>query len=102
MPHKLLTVELQSSQTSPLFKPSFWVREKKTSNAEVDLLWRHTKYLIPIEIKAGKTGRLRPLMLFMDRCDHHYAVRLYNGDLQIDEVRALEGKPFKLLNLPYF
>ncbi len=41
-------------------------------------------------------------MQFMNRCDHHYAVRLYHGTLEIQETKTLEGKSFKLLNLPYF
>jgi len=37
----------------------------------------------------------------MDRVDHSYAIRLYNGPLQLDNIQTLKGKPFQLLNLPY-
>ncbi len=50
----MVTQELTSNQRSPLFKPNFWIRQKKTSNAEIDLIWQQGKYLIPIEVKAGK------------------------------------------------
>ena len=83
-------------------KISFWVREQKQSNAEVDFVLPYKHYVIPLEVKAGKTGSLRSLHQFMDRVDHPYAVRLYAGSLQVSEVSTPEGKVFKLLNLPYF
>jgi hypothetical protein len=30
------------------------------------------------------------------------AVRLYAGHFQIEEHKTLNGKPFKLINMPYF
>lgn len=81
---------------------SFWVREQKQSNAEVDFVLPYKHYVIPLEVKAGKTGSLRSLHQFMERADHPYAVRLYAGTLQVTEASTPGGKPFKLLNLPYF
>ncbi len=43
----------------------FWKREKKGSTAEVDFLFAHHSKIIPIEVKAGKTGRLLSLQTFM-------------------------------------
>jgi len=97
----LVTQEFISTFEKPSQQSSFWVREKKTSNAEIDLTYQYGKHIIPIEIKAGKTGRLRSLHLFMDLVDHSYAIRLYNGPLQLDNIQTLKGKPFQLLNLPY-
>ncbi len=97
----LVTQEFISTFEKPSQQSSFWVREKKTSNAEIDLTYQYGKYIIPIEVKAGKTGRLRSLHLFMDIVDHSFAIRLYNGPLQLDTIQTLEGKPFQLLNLPY-
>jgi len=53
-------------------------------------------------IKSGKTGTLRSLHQFMDRCPHQYAVRLYAGPLEIQQAATPTGKRFCLLNLPYF
>ncbi len=80
----------------------FWVREKKQSNSEVDFVFAFQKFLIPIEVKSGKSGTLRSLHEFMDRTNHHYAVRLYANKLSIDDVLTSKGKHYKLLNLPYF
>jgi uncharacterized protein len=38
----------------------------------------------------------------MDAAPHPYAIRLYGGPISIDEIQTLAGKPFKLLNLPYY
>lgn len=98
----LVTQQLMSIHYAPSYHPNFWVREKKTSNAEVDLVYQRGARLYPIEIKAGADGRLRSLHQFVDRADHPYAVRLYAGPLKIDEVATIDKKPYRLLNLPYY
>lgn len=80
----------------------FWVREKKQSNAEVDFIMPFDKYLIPIEVKSGKTGTLKSLMQFMENADHPWAIRLYAGQLQKDILHTPSGKDFHLLSLPYY
>jgi hypothetical protein len=83
-------------------KLSFWVREKKQSVAEVDFLISFQQYIIPIEVKAGKTGTLRSLHQFLDASSNTFAVRLYAGDINISDAATLSGKKYRLLNLPYF
>ena len=97
-----MTQELISVQNRPSFKPHFWIREKKVSNAEIDIIFQYGKYIIPIEIKAGKSGRLRSLHLFMDRTNHNYAIRLYNGPLVLHEITSIEGKLLNYLTFPIF
>lgn len=58
--------------------------------------------LIPIETKSGKTGRLRSLQLYMDEAPHELAIRLYAGNLRASEVKTPAGKPYFLLDLPYY
>lgn len=43
----------------------FWAREEKNSQAEVDYLILVDNHIIPIEVKAGFSGRLKSLQLFM-------------------------------------
>lgn len=83
-------------------KPPLWVRESPASNAEIDLLIQHEGLIIPVEVKAGKTGVLRSLHQFVQRANHPYAVRMYRGAMEIIDTRTPSGKPYKLLNLPYF
>jgi hypothetical protein len=94
--------ELIGNNMYTAHKPVFWTREKKQSNAEVDLVVTYEDYLIPIEIKAGKTGTLRSLHQFINLTPHHFAIRLYAAELQFQRTKTPEGKAFILLNLPYF
>lgn len=98
----LTTQELMAQYKSPLYKPLFWVREKANSNAEVDLVLQTGRYLIPIEVKSGKQGRLRSLHEFMDRVDHPFAIRLLANRFSVEEVKTPKGTPYFLMNLPYY
>jgi len=101
---KGVLAEQQIAQTLKTtgWKPAFWARENRGSSAEVDFLYQHGSILFPIEVKSGSTGRLRSLHSFMDRCPHGYAVRFYSGPVTVDSLVTMNGKPFKLLNLPHF
>lgn len=94
--------ELLSFQSLALSSLQFWVREKKTSNAELDYVYSFNGKLIPIEVKAGKEGTLRSLHQFMDESNLTFAIRFYSGELKITDVETPKGKNFKLLSLPYF
>ncbi len=94
--------ELLAAETSPLFRLQFWSREKKQSNAEVDFLIQYEGLLIPVEVKSAATGRLRSLHQFIDRAPHKYAVRIYSGQLEINQIKTFNGKECLLLNLPFY
>ena len=98
----LVGQELLSNQYAALSNLHFWVREKNSSTAEVDFLYLFDGKLIPIEVKAGKEGRLRSLSLLMDSTNHQMAVRFYSGELSITQGMAENQKPYYLLNLPYY
>jgi len=94
--------ELIAMESNTRKKQCFWVRGKSQSHAEVDFLVQHKGYVVPVEVKSGSAGRLRSLHQFMERCPHWYAVRMYAGPLEIQQVKSPTGKRFYLLNLPYF
>ena len=94
--------QLQAQNYAIDSKLHFWVREKTNSNAEVDLVYQHHQYLIPIEVKSGPQGRLRPLHQFIDRTNHHFAVRVLANKLSVEQVKTPAGKEYILLNLPYY
>ncbi len=53
---------------SDIFKPSklfFWNREKKNSQAEVDYVINIESTIIPVEVKSGKSSKIRSLRIFM-------------------------------------
>lgn len=78
----------------------FWIREK--GSAEVDLLYPFKEHVIPIEIKSGKAGTLRSLNLFMEKCAHSYAIRVYSGKRRLDTIQLPSGKTFFLYSMPYY
>jgi predicted AAA+ superfamily ATPase len=51
---------------NPLEPPrlSYWLREVKSANAEVDYVTASGNQVIPIEVKAGKSGTLKSLQQF--------------------------------------
>lgn len=97
-----VTQELMATVQNTFFKPQFWVRENSSSSAEVDLTYKWTQYLIPIEVKSGAKGRLRSLHEFMDAAPHDFAVRLLGNRVLLEKGVTRNGKTFNLLNLPYF
>ncbi len=94
--------ELLCHRASLLHKPTFWVREKSQSNAEVDFLIPHGGKVIPVEVKAGKSGRMRSLHQFIDASAEDFAVRLYAGPIDTQQCHTAAGKAYRLLSLPYF
>jgi len=98
----LVGQELLSMQYNALGSLHFWVREKKSSSAEIDFVYPYKGKLIPIEVKSGKEGTLRSLHLFMEDTSHNYAVRFYSGEVKINKLKTQSGKHFFLINLPYF
>ena len=43
---------------------TYWLREGKTTNAEVDFLIQLDQSIVPIEVKSGKSGSLKSLLQF--------------------------------------
>jgi len=78
----------------------FWIREKGA--AETDFLYPFKDMIIPIEVKSGKTGKLKSLNLFMDKSDHPYAIRVYSGKSRIDRIKLPSGKKYYLYSMPYY
>lgn len=102
MAEHIVAQELIATQTNHLQKLCFWVREKTSSNAEVDFIVQHRAGLIPVEVKSGAVGSLKSLHLFMDESSWSCAVRLSASGVQVDRCTTPKGKEFTLINLPYF
>ena len=78
----------------------FWIREKGT--AETDFLYPFKDLIIPIEVKSGKTGKLKSLNQFMENSQHPYAIRVYSGKTRIDRIELPSGKQYLLCSIPYY
>ncbi len=98
----LVGQELLACQYSTLSELSFWVREKKSSQAEVDYVFRYNSKLIPIEVKSGAIGKLKSLHMYMDKAPHKMAIRFCASKLNITKIITPVGTEYFLLTLPYF
>lgn len=101
VPH-LIIQELSSLNITTSQLPYFWVREKLQSSAEVDMVLQYQGRVIPVEIKSGKKGTLKSLMLLVDMLDHPYTIRMYAGKFLIEQHKTHSGKSFYIMNLPYY
>lgn len=85
---------------------SFWVREDRNSQAELDYLYNHPLYgLFPIEVKSGHNAHLKSLHLFMTESKLGRAFRFWNSPYSEDEVAVKNQYSdcrFMLYNLPYY
>lgn len=66
---------------------NYWLREGKTSNAEVDYVVAIGGQIIPIEVKAGAAGSLKSLHQFMGSKQAPLAIRF---DTQLPTVQEIE------------
>ncbi len=71
----------------PHFEPQlyYWSREKRGSSAEVDFVTSVNNTVVPIEVKAGATGRLKSLRLFMQEKRVPVGVRFSQHDISLTD-----------------
>ena len=71
----------------------FWCRDKKSSMAEVDYVKSYDAKIIPIEVKAGSTGQLKSLHLFMQEKNLPLGIKVSQQPLKFDGY---------LLSIPFY
>ena len=80
----------------------YWLREGKSDNAEVDFLWSVGKQIVPLEVRAGASGRLRSLGVLCQLKSLTYAVRFDTNLPSIMKVAAGTSHNFELVSLPLY
>ncbi len=84
----------------------FWTREKASSNAEVDYAISVGTKIIPVEVKAGKTGTLKSLQVFLKAKAQNIGVRVNSGPPTWHTASyALPGmadQSFELVSIPFY
>ena len=92
----------------PYIEPElfYWLREEKNSSAEVDYVIQVGPRVVPVEVKAGSTGTLRSLHLFMGLKKLLNAVRVnsdYPSKMEIRTKDAFdENVQYHLLSIPFY
>lgn len=84
-----------------------WRREARNSSAEVDYILACGRTPVPVEVKAGATGSLKGLHVFLAEKKRRFAVRLNAAGpswLPEAHVQDVLGRPvdFSLLSLPLY
>lgn len=83
-----------------------WVREKKSSSAELDYVVQAGERIVPVEVKAGATGALRSLHMMVVEKELDLAVRVSSEPLQLNQVQSAlpvgERRKFNLLSIPFY
>ena len=84
----------------------YWLRDEAGYNSEIDYLMQHGNKVIPLEVKAGSTGSLKSLHVFMELKNSKLAVRV-NADLPSKtqvSVNSRTGKSvqYALLSVPFY
>jgi len=88
---------------------NYWLREGKSSNAELDFVVSLRGNIVPIEVKSGATGTLKSLHQFMGTKNAALAIR-FDANLpshqQIETVinanKEQRSVRYQLLSLPLY
>lgn len=81
---------------------TYWLRQGRSSNAELDFVVQAGGHMVPIEVKAGAAGTLKSLHQFMGSKDAPLAVRFDASlpSLTRIETRINTGKTGKQVQYP--
>lgn len=94
--------ELLALDNRPSYHRNYWVRDANGVTSEVDFLIQYRNLIIPIEVKAGHNSKLKSLHQFMERANHDIAIRIWSQPFSVDVVKTMQGKEFRLINLPFY
>ena len=88
---------------------NYWLREGRSSNAELDYVIALNGQIIPIEVKAGATGSLKSLHQFMGEKQSPVAVRFDASPPSIQDINAKiqqkagdKNVKYPMLSLPLY
>lgn len=71
----------------------FWMRSHAGSQAELDYVLSVNRHVVPVEVKSGKTGRLRSLLQFLSEKEVPFGIKLSQQTLSFDQ---------KVLSVPLY
>ncbi|HEX6812093.1 MAG TPA: DUF4143 domain-containing protein [Planctomycetota bacterium] len=84
----------------------YWTRQARNAQAEVDYVMANGTEIVPIEVKAGKSGSLRSLHQFVSEKGSRLAVRVSSEPPQLAEVKTAvpgqDSRTFQLLSIPFY
>ncbi len=75
----------------------YWARDKEEGCAEVDFCLNFAGRALGVEVKSGKTGRLKSLFIFSKQNPKNQLLRVYSGKLKEEKLQEA-----KLISLPFY
>ncbi len=88
---------------------TYWLREGRSVNAEVDFLVQLEQSIVPIEVKSGKSGSLKSLLQFVSQKGIKKAVRfdlnppaMQHVSHKLAQADGSKNVEFDLLSLPLY
>jgi hypothetical protein len=82
-----------------------WMREARTASAEVDYVIAQGQQILPVEVKAGKSGTLKSLHMFLKEKQRRLGLRFNADSPSVLRDAPLPGEPgrrYDLLSLPLY
>ena len=87
-------------------EPSLYYWQRANADAEIDYIIQHRNLFVPIEVKAGKSGTLKSLHLFMGLRHFPIAVRINSNppDKSVIRIQDSEGNnmEYTLISVPFY
>ena len=87
----------------------YWLRQGRKGNAEVDYVISRGDWIVPVEVKAGRSGSLKSLLQFAHEKRPQLAVRFDTNPPSLQTVRhtirtadGLQPVTLQLLSLPLY
>jgi hypothetical protein len=81
------------------------MREARTASAEVDYVITQGQQILPVEIKAGKSGTLKSLHIFLQEKHRRFGLRFNAAPPNMLRDAPFPGDPgqrYNLLSLPLY
>ncbi len=84
----------------------YWHRDEKGSSSEVDYLVQMGNKVIPVEVKAGTTGNLKSLHVFIGLKKLSFAIRINSDVPSITNLHVKDSLgnfvDYSLLSIPFY
>jgi len=93
-----LSATLKQGEKTPL---TYWLREGRSNNAEVDFIIACGKRVHPIEVKAGEAGTLRSLSEFK-KAKHPRILMRLNASPPTESILSTDKEQTPLVSLPLY
>jgi len=84
----------------------YWLRAERGSDAEIDYIVQHHTTILPIEVKAGSSGSLESLHLFMKLKGLTKAARICSRPPEINDISIKDSDgndiTYQLRSIPFY